>query len=134
MLRQILYAEKEGNQPFLIAGSGTMGWDAVGANLVESGDEALVLNTGYFGDAFADWYVLLLSYVDGWWKDQRVRVELDERVGRAERLRVGEGERSRIELMIVSKPTELKLPRSKPRSEVFQRTSHLLSQKSRILI
>jgi aspartate aminotransferase-like enzyme len=57
MLRQILYAEKEGNQPFLIAGSGTMGWDAVGANLIERGDEALVLNTGYFGDAFADWYV-----------------------------------------------------------------------------
>jgi len=57
MLRQILYAEKEGNQPFLISGSGTMGWDAVGANLIETGDEALVLNTGYFGDAFADWYV-----------------------------------------------------------------------------
>ena len=34
-----------------------MGWDAVGANLIETGDEALVLNTGYFGDAFADWYV-----------------------------------------------------------------------------
>lgn len=57
MLRTILYAEKEGNQPFLIAGSGTMGWDAVGANLIEQGDDALVLNTGYFGDAFADWYV-----------------------------------------------------------------------------
>jgi alanine-glyoxylate transaminase/serine-glyoxylate transaminase/serine-pyruvate transaminase len=55
MLRKILYAGKEGNQPFLIAGSGTMGWDAVGANLVERGDEALVLNTGYFGEAFADW-------------------------------------------------------------------------------
>jgi aspartate aminotransferase-like enzyme len=61
MLRQILYAEKEGNQPFLIAGSGTMGWDAVGANLIERGDEALVLNTGYFGDAFADWYVSTVS-------------------------------------------------------------------------
>jgi alanine-glyoxylate transaminase/serine-glyoxylate transaminase/serine-pyruvate transaminase len=74
MLRQILYAEKEGNQPFLIAGSGTMGWDAVGANLIERGDEALVLNTGYFGDAFADWYVIcLLSDVDGWWRLQRVR-------------------------------------------------------------
>jgi len=31
-----------------------MGWDAVGANLIEKGDEALVLNTGYFGDSFAD--------------------------------------------------------------------------------
>ena len=92
MLRQILYAEKEGNQPFLIAGSGTMGWDAVGANLIERGDEALVLNTGYFGDAFADWYVLLLSYVVRCSKGRLVRVELDERVGRAERLRVGKGE------------------------------------------
>lgn len=54
MLRKVLYAEKEGNQPFLIAGSGTMGWDAVGANLIERGDEALVLNTGYFGDSFAE--------------------------------------------------------------------------------
>ena len=65
MLRQILYAEKEGNQPFLIAGSGTMGWDAVGANLIERGDEALVLNTGYFGDAFADWYVSTVTLMGG---------------------------------------------------------------------
>ena len=41
MLSKILYAEKEGNQPFLIAGSGTMGWDQVGANLLEQGDEAV---------------------------------------------------------------------------------------------
>ncbi|ORX35631.1 pyridoxal phosphate-dependent transferase [Kockovaella imperatae] len=54
MLKQVLYAEKEGNQPFLIAGSGTMGWDQVAANLMEQGDEAVVLNTGYFGAAFAD--------------------------------------------------------------------------------
>lgn len=61
MLRKVLYAEKEGNQPFLIAGSGTMGWDAVGANLIERGDEALLLNTGYFGDSFAEWYVPILT-------------------------------------------------------------------------
>jgi hypothetical protein len=42
-------------------------------------------------------------------------------------LGVGEGERSRIELMIVSKLTVLKSPKSKPRSEVFQRKSYLLS-------
>ena len=40
MLKQVLYAEKEGNQPFLIAGSGTMGWDQVAVNLMEQGDEA----------------------------------------------------------------------------------------------
>ena len=108
-----------------------MGWDAVGANLIERGDEALVLNTGYFGDAFADWYVLLLSYVDGWWRDERVRVELelDEWVERAGRLGVGEGQWncSRVELMIVLRLMALKSPKSKPRSEVFQRTSYSLS-------
>lgn len=29
----------------------------VAANLVEPGENALVLHTGYFGDSFADWYV-----------------------------------------------------------------------------
>lgn len=41
-------------QPFLISGSGTLGWDQAAANLIESGDEVLVLTTGYFGDSFAD--------------------------------------------------------------------------------
>jgi len=52
MLRTLLYT-KDG-QPFIIAGSGTLGWDAVASNLMEAGDRALVLNSGYFGDAFAD--------------------------------------------------------------------------------
>lgn len=29
----------------------------VAANLVEPGENALILNSGYFGDSFADWYV-----------------------------------------------------------------------------
>ena len=42
MLRSVLYAEHgEGNQGFLIAGSGTMGWDAVGCNLLERGDDVV---------------------------------------------------------------------------------------------
>ncbi|GAA5872152.1 hypothetical protein JCM16303_000992 [Sporobolomyces ruberrimus] len=52
MLRKLLYTES--GQPFIIAGSGTLGWDIVASNLMESGEEALVLNSGYFGDAFAD--------------------------------------------------------------------------------
>ncbi|KAF5369220.1 hypothetical protein D9757_010018 [Collybiopsis confluens] len=43
-------------QPFLIAGSGTLGWDQTAANLVEPGENALVLHSGYFGDSFTDWY------------------------------------------------------------------------------
>lgn len=31
-----------------------MGWDLVAANLVEPGEDVLVLTTGYFGDSFAD--------------------------------------------------------------------------------
>lgn len=52
MTRQILYSEDA--QPFLIAGSGTLGWDQVSANLVEPGENALVLHSGYFADSFAD--------------------------------------------------------------------------------
>lgn len=40
-------------QPFVIAGSGTLAMDTAGANMVEPGDRALVINTGYFGDRFA---------------------------------------------------------------------------------
>ncbi|KAM5530216.1 hypothetical protein V8D89_016104 [Ganoderma adspersum] len=52
MTREVLFTKDA--QPFLIAGSGTLGWDQVSANLVEPGESALVLNTGYFGDSFAD--------------------------------------------------------------------------------
>jgi alanine-glyoxylate transaminase/serine-glyoxylate transaminase/serine-pyruvate transaminase len=39
-------------QPIVLAGSGTLAMDTVGANLVEPGDRALVVNTGYFGDRY----------------------------------------------------------------------------------
>lgn len=44
MLRTLLYTEK--GQPFIIAGSGTLGWDIVAANLLENGEKSLVLNSG----------------------------------------------------------------------------------------
>jgi alanine-glyoxylate transaminase/serine-glyoxylate transaminase/serine-pyruvate transaminase len=40
-------------QPFILAGSGTLAMDTATANLIEPGDRALVVNTGYFGDRFA---------------------------------------------------------------------------------
>lgn len=52
-LRKVLYAS-DSAQPFLIAGSGTLGWDAAAANVVEAGEEVVVLKTGYFGDSFED--------------------------------------------------------------------------------
>lgn len=42
-----------GGQPFILAGTGTLAMDSAAANLVERGDKALVVNTGYFGDRFA---------------------------------------------------------------------------------
>lgn len=37
-------------QGFVLAGSGTLAMDSAAANLIEPGDRALVINTGYFGD------------------------------------------------------------------------------------
>jgi len=50
-LRQVFLCPS--GQPFVIAGSGTLAMDIAAANLIEPGDEALVVNTGYFGDRFA---------------------------------------------------------------------------------
>lgn len=40
-------------QPFIIAGTGTLAMDIAGANLIERGDNALVISTGYFGERYA---------------------------------------------------------------------------------
>lgn len=53
MMRQVLFAPEA--QPVITAGSGTLGWDHVAANVCEPGDEVLVLNSGYFGDC--EWRV-----------------------------------------------------------------------------
>ena len=54
MLRRLLQTSDPSSQPFVVSGSGTLGWDFVAANLVERGDDVLVLHTGYFADSFAD--------------------------------------------------------------------------------
>lgn len=41
-------------QPFILAGTGTLAMDSVGANLVENGDPVLVISTGYFGERYAE--------------------------------------------------------------------------------
>ena len=53
LLRQLFQTTSTSAQPFIVSGSGTLGWDIVASNLIEAGDDALVLNTGYFGDSFA---------------------------------------------------------------------------------
>jgi alanine-glyoxylate transaminase/serine-glyoxylate transaminase/serine-pyruvate transaminase len=54
MLRQLFQTTDSASQPFVISGSGTLGWDQVAANVTEPGDKVLVLHTGYFADSFAD--------------------------------------------------------------------------------
>ena len=54
MLRKLFITSNPASQPFLIAGSGTLGWDQIASNLTEPGDNVLVLHTGYFADSFAD--------------------------------------------------------------------------------
>lgn len=54
MLRPLFQTTDPTSQPFVISGSGTLGWDIVASNLVEPGDAVLVLGTGYFSDGFAD--------------------------------------------------------------------------------
>ncbi|KAJ7257911.1 pyridoxal phosphate-dependent transferase [Mycena haematopus] len=52
MTREVVLSTE--GQPFLISGSGTLGWDQVAANLIQPGENALVLHSGYFGDSFAE--------------------------------------------------------------------------------
>ena len=45
LFRTVLKGSND-TQPFVVAGSGTLGWDMVASNLCEKGDDALVLHTG----------------------------------------------------------------------------------------
>ncbi|KAF9048252.1 PLP-dependent transferase [Hymenopellis radicata] len=58
MTRKVLYTANA--VPFIIAGSGTLGWDQVACNLVEAGEHALVVSTGYFGDGLGTVYGLIV--------------------------------------------------------------------------
>ncbi|ORX95557.1 PLP-dependent transferase [Basidiobolus meristosporus CBS 931.73] len=50
MVRKVVLSKNA--RPFIVAGSGTLGWDMVATNLVKSGENALVISNGYFGDKF----------------------------------------------------------------------------------
>jgi alanine-glyoxylate transaminase / serine-glyoxylate transaminase / serine-pyruvate transaminase len=51
-IRQVFMCEK--GQPFVLAGSGTLAMEFVAANLVERGDRAVVVDTGWFSQRYAD--------------------------------------------------------------------------------
>ncbi len=48
-----LVFESPTGQPLVLAGTGTLAMDCAAANLVEPGDKALVVDTGYFSERFA---------------------------------------------------------------------------------
>lgn len=48
-----LVSDSPTGQPLVLAGSGTLAMDCAGANLVEPGDKALVVDTGYFSERFS---------------------------------------------------------------------------------
>ncbi len=50
-LREVFFSPS--GQPFIVAGSGTLAMDMAAANLIEPGDRALVVHTGYFSERFA---------------------------------------------------------------------------------
>ncbi len=52
MMREVWNAPS--GQPFVVAGSGTLAMDMAAANLIEKGDAALVVSSGYFGERFKD--------------------------------------------------------------------------------
>lgn len=53
-LRKIFRSNDKNGQPYVLAGSGTLGWDVAASNLVKPGEKVLVLSTGFFSDSFAD--------------------------------------------------------------------------------
>jgi alanine-glyoxylate transaminase/serine-glyoxylate transaminase/serine-pyruvate transaminase len=53
MMRQVWCAGPD-SQPFVIAGSGTIAMEMAVCNLLEPGQRALVVNTGYFSDRMAE--------------------------------------------------------------------------------
>ncbi len=46
--------QSESGQAFIVAGTGTLAMGMAAANLIETGDKALVISTGYFGLRFAE--------------------------------------------------------------------------------
>lgn len=53
-LRLLFRSTDPQSQPFILPGSGSMGFDIVATNLIKSGENALCLSNGFFSDKFID--------------------------------------------------------------------------------
>lgn len=54
LVRKLFCSTDPEAQGFVVAGSGTLGWDFVGANLIEQNENALLINTGFFSESFSE--------------------------------------------------------------------------------
>lgn len=52
--RKLFQSSDPDTQGFVISGSGTLGWDLTGANLLNHGERVLVISTGFFSDQFGN--------------------------------------------------------------------------------
>lgn len=53
MTRQLFVSSDPAAQPFVLGGSGSLGWDFVATNFLPQGSKVLTLSTGFFADGFA---------------------------------------------------------------------------------
>lgn len=53
MTRQLFVSSDPRAQPFVLGGSGSLGWDFVATNFLPVGSKVLTLSTGFFADGFA---------------------------------------------------------------------------------
>ncbi|CAR28400.1 hypothetical protein ZYGR_0S00290 [Zygosaccharomyces rouxii] len=62
--RKVFRADPKKGQPYVLPGSGTLGWDIAASNLICPNEKALVLSTGFFSDSFAECLKLYGADVD----------------------------------------------------------------------
>lgn len=53
MTRRLFVSADPAAQPFILGGSGSLGWDFVATNFLPQGSKVLTLSTGFFADGFA---------------------------------------------------------------------------------
>ncbi|KAH3660301.1 hypothetical protein OGAPHI_006887 [Ogataea philodendri] len=62
--RKVFKSTDPNSQGFVISGSGTLGWEIVGANLLSKSESALVVSTGFFSEHFAEALQVYTDNVD----------------------------------------------------------------------
>ena len=117
MLRQLFQSKDPKAQPFIIGGSGTLGWDFVATNFIEPGEQVLCLSTGFFADAFE----MCLSTYGAKTKKLSVPIGYAPNLGEVEKA-LREGRYKALVVTHVDTSTGVLAP-LKPISDILQRVS-----------